>query len=192
MCHAILRAPLGLVQIRAKQSDRQETRALIDEVFADVEARGVPLILNDDVELAVQYPGMGAHVGQDDMDPEHARKLLGPDRILGWSTHSPEQAQKAEEKSSVIDYFAVGPVFATATKPTYEPVGLELVSQVAQRLQPRLPWFAIGGINLNTVEAVVAAGAQRVVVVSDVLLAADPAERARSIVDRLPGPSPEL
>jgi thiamine-phosphate pyrophosphorylase len=121
------------------------------------------------------------------MPPADARARIGPGRILGLSTHSWPQARAALALApGTIDYFCVGPVFATPTKPDYPPIGLELIGHVAGA-RPGLPWFAIGGITRANVAAVAAAGAQRVVVVSDVLRATDPAGAARALRASLSG-----
>lgn len=177
---ALIEGGAGLVEFRAKDCAQSLRIELLDTIVPLFAAAGVPLIVNDHLDLALRHPGLGLHLGQDDMPPREARKALGPDRILGLSTHSLEQAQNAIALPDVLSYFAVGPVFATATKPTYAPVGLELVQQVAS-LQPPLPFFAIGGINRQTVQAVKHAGAERVVVVSDALCAEDTAGVVREI-----------
>ncbi len=184
VCRALLLGGADLVQLRAKRETAAERRALLDEILplfapgAVVDAPP-PLIVNDDLELALAYPHLGLHVGQDDLPPAAARARLGPGRLLGLSTHSPAQAAAALAlPAGTLDYFAVGPVFATPTKPTYTPVGLELVRHVAS-LRPALPWFCIGGIKRGNLAAVRAAGAERVVVVSEVLTAADPSALVR-------------
>ncbi len=180
VCRALLRGGADLVQLRAKRETAAERRALLAEILplfvpGAVVAAPPPLIVNDDLDLALAYPNLGLHVGQEDLAPELARRHLGPGRLLGLSTHSPAQAQAAQAlPAGVLDYFAVGPVFATPTKPDYTPVGLELVRHVAA-MRPALPWFSIGGIKQTNLATVLAAGATRVVVVSEVLLAADPA-----------------
>lgn len=190
VCRALLLGGADIVQLRAKREDAAQRRALLDKMlplFAPgaVVATPPPLIVNDDIELALQYPGVGLHVGQDDLPAVEARKRLGPDRVLGLSTHSPEQARGALDlPAGVLDYFAVGPVFATPTKPTYTPVGLELVRDVAA-MAPSLPWFAIGGIKRDNLAAVRSAGAKRVVVVSEVLCAEDPAAAVREYLAQL-------
>lgn len=177
---ALLAGGADLLQVRAKGRSAADRRRLCEAVLPVLAAhrtatgRAVPLIVNDDVELAASLPEAGAHIGQDDMSPTAARALLGPGRVLGWSTHSRAQAEAAIAHRDLLDYFAVGPVYPTGTKPDYVPVGLDLVRQVAN-LAPPLPWFAIGGINATTLDAVLAAGAQRVVIVSALLTAPDPA-----------------
>lgn len=172
---ALLEGGACLIQVRAKGSPVEEARELIRRVLPIAEARGIPLIINDHLPLAAEIPGAGLHLGQDDGDIREARKVLGPDRLLGLSTHSGDQAGKALEAADVLSYFAVGPVFATGTKPDYCPVGLELVRNVA-RLHPPLPFFCIGGITRANVGEVLAAGASGIVAVSDPLL--DPDTRA--------------
>ncbi|MBE2216121.1 MAG: thiamine phosphate synthase [Opitutaceae bacterium] len=187
-CAALIEGGAGLVQIRAKRETPAERAALLEEVlplFADRTAAPI-LVINDDLELAARHPLVGLHIGQEDTPPEIARERLGPGRIIGLSTHAHAQAAAALAlPPGVIDYFAVGPVFSTQTKPDYTPVGLTLVREVAA-MRPRLPWFCIGGITRATIAEVVAAGARRVVIVSDVLTAADPAGAIRTALKSLP------
>lgn len=165
----------GIIQIRAKQASASEREALLLSVLQrrqeTIDLPLPPLVINDDIELCLKHPEIGLHIGQDDSPPIEARERLGPDRLLGWSTHSIPQAQAAMDlPNGTLDYFAVGPVFATQTKPDYQPVGLELVRWVTDQT-PKLPFFCIGGINRRNVAQVREAGAQRIVTVSDVLLA---------------------
>ena len=192
VCRALLLGGADIVQLRAKRETSAQRRALLEEIlplFAPgaVVAAPPPLVINDDIALALAYPGLGLHVGQDDLAPALARSRLGPDRILGLSTHSPAQAAAAQAlPAGTLDYFAVGPVFATPTKPDYEPVGLELVRHVAATC-PALPWFCIGGIKRANLPAVLTAGASRVVVVSEVLCASDPSALIRHLRATLGG-----
>ncbi len=180
-CAALLAGGADIVQLRAKRETPQERRRWLETILPLFQETTVPLVVNDDLELALAYPGLGLHVGQDDLPPRIARAKLGPDRVLGLSTHSPEQAAAAlAHGPDVLTYFAVGPVFATQTKPTYTPVGLELVRHVSA-LNPSLPFFCIGGINRRNAAEVKAAGATRIVVVSDVLLAEDTAAAVREL-----------
>jgi thiamine-phosphate pyrophosphorylase len=186
VCRALLVGGADIVQLRAKRETSARRRELLEEILplfapSAVVAAPPPLVVNDDIELALAYPGLGLHVGQDDLAPQHARARLGPGRILGLSTHSPVQAAAAQAlPAGTLDYFAVGPVFATPTKPDYTPVGLELVHHVAAT-HPALPWFCIGGIKRANLPTVLAAGASRVVVVSEVLNAADPGALIRDL-----------
>lgn len=180
-CKALLDGGADIIQLRAKGYSREDYRVLLWVIYDLFKDSSVPLIINDDLELALEFPRCGLHIGQDDVAVEVAREHLGPDRILGLSTHSVEQARGALEKADWLTYFCIGPVFPTQTKPDYIPVGLKLVGDVAALNQGRLPLFAIGGINRGNVAEVKAAGAQRVVVVSDVLMDPDSAEAVRQL-----------
>jgi thiamine-phosphate pyrophosphorylase len=140
------------------------------------------LIVNDRPDLALATGADGVHVGQDDMAAAEARAAVGPELVVGVSTHTPEQVDAAER--SEADYFAVGPVHETPTKPGRPAVGLELVRYAAAHATK--PWFAIGGIDPSNAGQVVAAGARRIVVVRAIQDAADPraaAAELRSVLD---------
>jgi len=181
MCRAALAGGADIVQVRAKNADDAEYEKLLESVLPQFEGSDIPLIINDRLHIAQKYPRCGLHVGQDDISPIVAREKLGPDRVIGLSTHSIEQARAALKLAPVLSYFCIGPVFATRTKPDYAPVGLKLVRNGHALNADRLPIFCIGGINRKNVGEVVAAGAKRIVVVSDVLQAADPEEAVRQL-----------
>lgn len=174
-----------MIEARAKGASADDLTAACRPVHAICQAAGVPLVINDELAAALALPGVGLHLGQDDMPVEAARESLGPEPILGLSTHSVEQAEAAIQKAGLLDYFAVGPVYATPTKPDYGEVGLGLVSTVS-RMDPPLPFFVIGGINADRLDKVLAAGARRVVVVSHFLQAANIEETVRGLANRLP------
>jgi len=178
-CRGLLAGGVDLLQLRAKGESTATRRELLARILPLCADAGIPLILNDDLPLAVETPGVGLHVGQDDVPVAEARAALGPDRVLGLSTHSPDQAGGALERAELLDYFAVGPVFATPTKPTYTPVGLDLVRHVAG-LKPALPWFCIGGLKAHNWTQVAVAGGRRAVVVSEWLQAPDVAAAVKS------------
>ncbi len=126
---------------------------------------------------------VGVHVGQNDLAPLAVRQILGPGAIVGYSTHTTAQIEAASIEP--VTYIAIGPVFGTKTKATgYEPIGLELVSDAA-RVSRGLPVVAIGGITLETAPAVIEAGASSIAVISDLLVAGDPAARVRAFLDAL-------
>lgn len=181
---ALLQGGAVLLQVRAKKSSAKEFLQLARRIHPLAIEAGVPLIINDHLEVALSIPGAGLHIGQDDLDPVEARKLLGPERILGLSTHSLEQAKAAIAQAGLLSYFAVGPVFATGTKPDYTPVGLGLVRQVAA-LRPPLPFFCIGGIEPDNAEQVLEAGGDGLVAVSNVLLATDTARAVRAFTEQI-------
>ncbi len=172
-CKQLIDGGCGIIQLRAKNETHLERAKIAEEILPLFRTKDAPIfIINDDVELAAEIDIAGLHIGQDDMPVEMARSFLGENKVLGLSTHSPEQAKKASELGDIINYFAVGPVYATQTKPGRVPVGLELV-KYASSIKPSIAWFAIGGVNLNTVQEVAQAGAERIVAVSDILKPAD-------------------
>jgi len=144
---------------------------------AITEQHGALFLLNDRPDLAVQADADGVHVGQDDVPADQARAVIGPDRILGLSTHTAQDVDGV--RTDTIDYIGVGPVYATPTKPGRAAVGNELVSYAAQHAS--VPFFAIGGINQRNVEAVIAAGATRLAVVRAIADAEDPLQAARAL-----------
>ena len=141
------------------------------------------IIVNDRVDLARMAGAAGAHVGQDDLPPRQARRVLGSEKILGVSTHSVDQIESAVGEP--VSYIAVGPVFGTGSKDTgYDAVGLDLVRAAARRAG-RVPVVAIGGITLETAGAVLAAGATSVAIISDLLATGDPRSRAAAYLRAL-------
>jgi len=183
---SLLSGGAAVLQVRAKQLSIEETRQRLEAVVPICAKYDVPLILNDHLELALDFPHIGLHLGQDDGDIRAARERLGPGRPLGLSTHSIDQARLAVGLANVLTYFAVGPVYATGTKPDYPPVGVDLVKQVAA-LKPPLPFFCIGGINLQNTPEVLAAGATGVVAVSAPLLSHDTEAATAAFVRLLSG-----
>jgi thiamine-phosphate diphosphorylase len=179
-CRALLEGGAGIVQLRAKKESHDERRKLLERILPLFDGGNVPLVINDDLELAVAYPGIGLHVGQEDVCPRDARDYLGPGAILGLSTHSQEQAKGAIAMAGVLDYFAVGPIFPTGTKPDYEAVGLTLVRQV-RAMNPPIPFFCIGGIGPSNAAEVREAGASGLVAVSCVLCTDDTVAAVRGL-----------
>jgi thiamine-phosphate pyrophosphorylase len=182
---AALRGGVDVVQLREKDlTVNDEAILTATRVFRDAcTAHGALFVLNDRPDLAGAARADGVHVGQDDMPVAEARALVGEDVLLGRSTHTPEQV--ADAAVADVDYFAVGPVHATPTKPGRPAVGLELIRHAASTPRP-VPWFAIGGIDTSNVAEVVAAGARRIVVVRALTEAADPEATARALRGALP------
>lgn len=181
VCRAVLTGGADIVQVRAKGLDGNSYRRLLESVLPQFEKNDVPLIVNDHLDVALEYPRCGLHIGQDDTPVVAARAALGPDRIIGLSTHSEKQAALALEMAGLLSYFCIGPVYPTRTKPDYIPVGLQLVKTVTGMNAERLPLFCIGGIHRRNAAEVKAAGARRIVVVSDVLRAEDPEKAVREL-----------
>ncbi len=177
---AALDGGVDIVQLRVK--DPADDAALLREaavVQAVCARRNVLFVLNDRPDLVGAANADGVHLGQDDMDVAQARALVGPDVLIGLSTHAPPQIDAAPRAAGGVDYIGVGPVHATPTKPGCLAVGLELVAYAAACAT--LPWFAIGGVGALTVAAVRDAGADRVAVVRAITEAEDPAAAARAL-----------
>jgi thiamine-phosphate pyrophosphorylase len=183
---AALGAGVDIVQLREKGLEAREELALLG-VFADACRRhGRLLAVNDRADVALAAGADVLHLGQDDLPVPVARQILGPDPLIGRSSHNPAQADAAAAEPGV-DYFCAGPLWTTPTKPGRPATGLGLVSHVAQSAPVR-PWFAIGGISLGRLDEVLAAGATRVVVVRAITEADDPAAAAASFARRLRAP----
>jgi len=175
-----------ILQLRAKDLDFGQVRALAEHLLPVTQSAGVWLVINDHPKAALQAGAPGCHLGQEDFfDAGYraAAQVTGcpKEMILGLSTHAPDQARRALRVEP--DYLAIGPVYATATKPGALPVTLDYVRWAADHVQ--LPWFAIGGVNVETLDAVLEAGARRVCVVSAILRAPNIAGACQSFRQRL-------
>ena len=184
---AALRGGVRLVQYRAKPEATAACGAPLSDSERLAQARGLRqlcarhgalFIVNDRIDLALAVEADGVHLGQTDLPPAVARRLLGPERLIGRSTHAIEQLRRAVADG--CDYVGVGPVNATPTKPGRKAVGLEYVRQAADACP--IPFFAIGGIDAAALPALRSAGATRVAVVRAITEAADPAAAARQLL----------
>ena len=179
---AALRGGVDVVQLRDKDLPDDELVRAAEPFRRACAAHGALFVLNDRPDLVEACGADGVHVGQEDMALAEARALVGTERIVGLS------ATTADELAGDADYFGVGAIFGTPTKPESPPGGLELVRAAAARL--RVPWFAIGGIELDNVGEVAAAGAPGVAVVRAIRDADDPEAAARSLRAALGEPPP--
>lgn len=179
---------VDVLQVRQKGLEPQkELEALELARTIAYQYQGI-VCVNDNPKLAKEFGADMLHVGQDDTAPAEARKFLHPWGLIGRSTHSEEQA-KAALADADVNYFCVGPVYATPTKPDYKATGLELVRQAAEFAPPQdpqgKPWFAIGGVDEHTIDDVIAAGARRVVVVRAITKASDAEAAAKTLSSKL-------
>jgi thiamine-phosphate pyrophosphorylase len=175
---AVLRAGVDVIQLRDKRAEAVpllRAAAVLREV---ADRHGGLLAVNDRADIALAAGADILHLGQDDLPMAWARRIVGDEVLLGRSTHDLEQARCAVAEG--WDYFAVGPVYPTATKPGRPAVGAALLQAVAA-LAPAVPWFAIGGVDRSTLDEVTAAGAGRVVVVRAITDATDPASAAAEL-----------
>lgn len=175
-----------LIQLRAKHSSPEEIRLMAEKILPITRRAGIGLVINDHPKIALELGAECCHLGQEDFfDAGHTDiseiSASASDLLIGLSTHEPAQAARAV--AARADYVAIGPVFATGTKPSARPVTLEYVRWASVSIN--VPWFAIGGINLKTLDDVLAAGAGRVCVVSAILNTADPARACAEFKKRL-------
>lgn len=183
LLRSALRGGVDLLQLRDKRLDDDGLIAAARAFRAAADAHGVPFILNDRPDLVADCRADGVHVGQDDQTPAEARRIVGPDAIIGLSTHAPAEFD-AGEADPDADYLAVGPVHETPTKLGRPAAGLDYVSYAAEHSSGR-PWFAIGGIDAGNLETVTERGARRIVVVRAIADAPSPEAAARELRDQL-------
>jgi thiamine-phosphate pyrophosphorylase len=183
---AALRGGVDVVQLRDKALDDEGLIEAARVFRAAADDFGALFVLNDRPDLVAACAADGVHVGQEDSTPAAARAAVGPDLIVGRSTHAPDQGDAARRDPDV-DYLAVGPVHATPTKPGRPAAGLEYVEWAARHVGSR-PWFAIGGLNVGNVGEVVERGARRIVVVRALTEASDPEAAARALRSSLEAP----
>lgn len=175
LLRAALTGGADMLELREKQLDRRATERAGATFRRLCDTYSAPFIVNDDPDLARACDADGVHLGQDDMAVAEAREILGPDALIGLSTHSREQIEAVQG----ADYISVGPVWETPTKEGRPPVGLELVRHAAEHAG--LPFFAIGGIDPANAHQVVEAGAERLCVVRAIRDAEDSAEAAAAL-----------
>jgi len=178
---AVIAGGARMVQLREKTWPSGQLLPLAQRLRARCREAGVTFVMNDRVDLAVALEADGVHLGQDDLPPRLARPLLRPGMILGVSTHSVEQARRAQADGA--DYVAVGAMFPTGTKPDFELVGPALVRAV--RPEIRVPLVGIGGITPDNVGQVISAGADGVAVISAVCAAPDPRAASAHFLDAI-------
>lgn len=178
-----------LIQLREKHLAPREFHREAEQALKTARVRGARLIINDRADIALALGADGLHLGQDDLPPEVARRLLGPLALIGYSTHNVEQIIEAARMP--VDYIAIGPVFGTTSKKNADPaLGLEGVSR-AREAAGSFPLVAIGGITHVNARAVIEAGADTVAVIGDLYAGDDAASitlRTRRLLDTLAGP----
>jgi thiamine-phosphate pyrophosphorylase len=179
MLNAAMGGGAGMIELRDRESPRRVIERSGRTFRRLANTYSALFIVNDDPHLALELSADGVHVGQDDIDPAEARRIMGPDAIIGLSTHSREQIEAAAE--APVDYISVGPIWETPTREGRPATGLELIREAAE-IAGR-PWFAIGGIDAGNVEEVVGAGATRVCVVRAIREAKDPRAAATALFD---------
>lgn len=162
---AVLEAGADIIQLREKDAEAGDILRWSEVFRAAADRHDALFVVNDRADLAVASGADGVHLGQNDLSPSWARQLVGADAIIGLSTHSAAEFDAGDPEA---DYLCVGPLYATPTKPGRPATGLDVVTHAATRSRngvERRPWFAIGGIDGRSLPGVIAAGAERIVVV---------------------------
>ena len=180
---ACLDAGVDMLQLREKRLNDRELFRRADWMTGACRRAGALCIINDRADVAEAVDADGVHVGQDDLSPQAARAVVGPERLVGLSTHSREDIVEAVAVD--VDYLGVGPVFDSATKSFDRVAGPELLRQAAEQ-SPDVPWFAIGGIDLSVIDRVLETGAARIAVSAAVIAAEDPQQQAAVLRRFLP------
>lgn len=180
---AALAGGVDIVQLRDKTLEARQELAALETMREACERHGALLSVNDRADIAHAVRADVLHLGQNDLPVRHARDILGDRPLIGRSTSTVELAGAADREDGA-DYFCVGPAWATPTKPGRAAAGLPVIERVAAT-GPARPWYAIGGIDLANLDAVLATGARRVVVVRAITEAEDPRAAAAEFVRRL-------
>ncbi|MGO9760048.1 MAG: thiamine phosphate synthase [Solirubrobacteraceae bacterium] len=181
LLRAAIAGGVDVVQLREKHMPDEELASVANAARILCEELGALLIVNDRPWVAREARADGIHVGQDDIPPAEVRELVGPQLLIGLSTHSPAQIDAVD--ASVVDYIGVGPIHETPTKPGRPAVGTELVRYAAAHA--KVPFFAIGGLDAGNLAQVLDAGATRVCVLRAIAGADDPEAAARALRERL-------
>jgi len=182
----LIQAGITFLQYREKEKTAREMYEQCSAIRKMTRAAKVTFVIDDFVDLALAVDADGVHIGQDDLPVQIVRKLIGPNKVLGLSTHCPEQLHLAE-KLGFVDYIGVGPVFATQTKKNVSaPVGLDFVKYAATH--GKLPFVAIGGIKEHNIADVCAAGARTTAVVSAIVGAENIGETAKKMQKLMDSP----
>jgi len=179
----LIKGGIGIIQLRAKTYEVAAIASLAAQMQAICRQHQCIFVLNDHIELAKQLAVDALHVGQDAEDSASIRAYIGPDILLGRSTHS--HAQAIEARAQGADYIGFGPLFPTETKPGRPAIGLDDIAPLRQKLGEDFPMFCIGGINEESLPRVLQAGAARVVIVSWLLKQKNIAQKAEEIIQML-------
>jgi thiamine-phosphate pyrophosphorylase len=170
-----------MIQYRDKEASDREFLEIASVLQNICKERKIPFIVNDRVDIAAYLKVDGVHLGQDDLPPRIARKILGSSKIIGISTENMEQAKEAEKHGA--DYVGFGPIFNTLTKKIEKPIGLEIIKQANEHL--KIPFFPIGGINLENLDQVIDAGSKRIAVGSAVISANDVKTATKNLTEKI-------
>jgi len=170
-----------MIQYRDKESDNEKFFKIASRLKEICTEKNVPFIINDRVIIALKTDADGVHLGQKDLSIKQARGILGSEKILGKSAETIQQAKEAEEEGA--DYVGIGPIFHTPSKQIKASIGLDIIRKTKGIL--RIPFFAIGGINLNNLDQIVQAGGKRIAVISAIATSDDMKSSAEKLLEKL-------
>jgi len=177
----LIKGRVQVLQYREKEKSLKEKFYECKEIAKIARDNGILFIVNDDIDIAMLVDADGVHIGQDDLPIKEVRKLVGDDKLIGLSTHNPQQALEALKSGA--DYIGVGPIFPTNTKENVcEPVGLEYLEYVVKNIN--LPFVAIGGIKENNIELVLKKGAKTIAMVTELTESSDIAKKIKSLKEK--------
>ena len=178
---AVSDGKIGLIQLRDKKSSKSDVLDFAIKLSKHLARSKALFIVNDYVDVALASKADGVHLGQEDLPISEARKILGKDKLIGISCHNLRQALEAQKNGA--DYIGIGPVYATATKPEYQPIGLKVLRQLKNKI--KIPYFAIGDIREANIKNIVSAGATRVAVCRAILKSKNIQQTARELLSEL-------
>jgi len=181
LAKAAIKGGAKIIQLRDKVLSTKKLIGIGIKIKELCAKKSVLFIVNDRVDIALAIDADGVHLGQEDMPTKTARKILGPEKIIGYSTHSLQQAKAVD--ASVVDYISVGPIFATQSKPQYKAVGLKFIKKVRKAV--KLPFVAIGGIKPENAKDVIRSGAGRVAVITAISEAKNPVAATKGLLRKI-------
>jgi len=170
-----------MIQYRDKESDYEDFLKIASKLKDICKEKNIPFIVNDRVIIALKTDAAGVHLGQEDISISEARRILGAEKIIGKSARTIRQAKAAEEQGA--DYVGLGPIFDTVSKQIDGPIGVDMIRKAQDSLD--IPFFPIGGINLNNLDQVIRAGGKRIAVISAIVLSDDVKSSAAKLLERL-------
>ncbi len=176
-----LKAGVTMIQFRCKEGTDSENLGLAKEIASSCKSHNSLFIVNDRIDIAIASDADGIHLGQEDIPIEIARELIGPEKIIGLSTHSVKQIESAEKES--CDYLGVGPIYKTPSKKNQKSLGIDFLKKVASQI--RIPWFAIGGINKVNISEINRAGAKKIALINAIMSTKDPYTASKELLEKI-------
>ncbi len=176
-----LKAGVKMIQFRCKEGADSDNIELAQKIASACKSHDSLFIINDRLDIALATDADGIHLGQKDIPIEIARKLIGPEKIIGISTHSLKQIKVAENQA--CDYLGVGPIYKTSSKPKEKSLGVDFLKKIAHQI--KTPWFAIGGINKVTISEINSLGVRRVALINAIMNSEDPYSASRDLLEKI-------